>query len=238
MNLQRFFCCCLCLLSFVGVGFAAPDISEAVLKEQAVGLEATEKTLEEHLQEKSQQEMAQPEISSENPEEIFEAPIPEDIPFEDGASDESDSQLASASENFEGAVLPENSQEKLYEKTAALEPVLMVRGNPVEEMSENSKKEKLRGRIIPEKRNITRRRYMFRWVLQTEDGRRIPLKSNLKLLSLVRKEELLDGPAMLTGYFVASALNPELRYFNVENAVPAGDADEDKPEKAATKKVK
>ncbi len=238
MNLQRFFCCCLCLFCFVGVVFSAPDISEAVLKEQAIGLEATETTLEEHLQEKSQQEMAQPEISSENPEEIFEAPIPEDIPFEDGASDESDSQLASGSENLEGVVLLENSQEKLYEKAAALEPVLMVRGNPVEEMSENSKKEKLRGRIIPEKRNITRRRYMFRWVLQTDDGRRIPLKSNLKLLSLVRKEELLDGPAMLTGYFVASALNPELRYFNVENAVPAGDADEDKPEKSAAKKVK
>jgi hypothetical protein len=213
--------------------FAAQDISEAVIKEQTAGLEASETTLEEHLQEKAQQEMAM-----ENPEEIFETPAPDAIPFEDGSSEEPDLQVASASEEFVNDLLPEDEEEKLYEKALALDPVLMLRGNPIEEMSETSRKEKLRGRIIPEKRNISRRRYMFRWVLQTDDGRRIPLKSNLKLLTLVRKEELLDGPAMLTGYFVASALNPELKYFNVENAVPAGDADEGKSEKSAVKKDK
>lgn len=216
------------ILLFAGAGIllAQSDISQAVLKEQAQGLEAVDEPLEKHLQEQTDdRDDSVGEAADENPEEIFEAPVPDEIPFEDEAS-------ASLNLNSDLEMAPE--PEKFYEKVDALEPVLMLRGNPVVEAGENIKKERIRGRIIPEKRNIKRRRFMFRWVLQTEDGRRIPLKSNLQLLTLVRKEELLDGPAMLTGYFVASAINPELQYFNVEKAVPAGDSDdkEDKEDKS------
>jgi hypothetical protein len=45
----------------------------------------------------------------------------------------------------------------------------------------------------------------------------------LTLLQTVRKEELLDGLVMLTGYYVESPMNAALKYFVVEKAVPAGD---------------
>ncbi|GAB4279912.1 MAG: hypothetical protein Kow0029_24120 [Candidatus Rifleibacteriota bacterium] len=112
---------------------------------------------------------------------------------------------------------------KTYEKVDPMEPVLMVRGEPVEQICETSRKEKIKGIILPEKHYIKRRRYVYRWVLETDDGMRIPLKSNLHLLTQVRKEELLDGPVMLSGYYVQSGMNEKLRYFVVESAVPAGD---------------
>lgn len=202
------------------------DISNAVLIEQTQGLEAVDKPLETHLQE---QATASEETFKENPEEIFEAAVPDEIPFEN--DDPALDSLATAT--TEPAVEPVIR----YEKTEALEPVLMLRGEPMEEAGENVEKERIRGRIVPEKRNIKRRRFMFRWVLKTDDGRRIPLKSNLQLLTLVRREDLLEGPVMLTGYFIASAINPELKYFKVEKAVPAGDTD-DKGEDPAKKKKK
>ncbi|MFZ5949377.1 MAG: hypothetical protein ACOYXC_01630, partial [Candidatus Rifleibacteriota bacterium] len=118
--------------------------------------------------------------------------------------------------------------ENLYEKAQSLEPSLMLRGKPVEEVCEADARQRLKGKIVPEKHQIARRRHMLRWVLQTEDHQRIPLKSNLQLLTIVRKEDLLDGPVMLTGYFVKSGFNENLQYFNVEKAVPAGDSEEEK----------
>lgn len=151
------------------------------------------------------------EESAEPPSEVA---VPDEIPFE------TDENLNLESEDGE------NTEEikKVYEKIPAMDPTLMVRGSPVEEISETAAKEKLKGTIFPEKHPIRRRKFLYRWVLETSDGKRIPLKSNLKLLTLVRKEELLDGPVLLTGYFVQSGMNENLRYFVVDSAVPAGDA--------------
>ena len=219
----------LCASSLLGES----DISNALLKEQAQGLEAVEKPLEEHLQEKQKSELeddvevSDPEVS-EDPQDIFEAAIPEEIPFE-----ESDENTAFDSANMASASV---EPEKVYEKAEALEPALMMRGTIVEEVSETAQKERLRGRIVPEKHAVRRRRHMFRWVLQTDDGRRIPLKSNLRLLTFVRNEEILDGPAMVTGYFVASGMNPDLKFLNVEKIVPAGDSDEKNSSRAIPQK--
>ncbi|MEW6710088.1 MAG: hypothetical protein AB1403_09735, partial [Candidatus Riflebacteria bacterium] len=149
--------------------------------------------------------------------EIYETPIPDEIPFEDEENLNASSPGEIASE-----------PEKLYEKAEPMEPSLMLRGKPIEEVCEADARQRLKGKIVPEKQQINRRRHMLRWVLQTEDRRRIPLKSNLQLLTIVRKEDLLDGPVMLTGYFVKSGFNENLQYFNVEKAVPAGDSEEEK----------
>jgi len=208
------------LLCFIFAGsfvFAQADISEAILLEQSVSLEPVKKDtlLEDHLREKAL--MEQPPDP-----ETFAAP--EEIPFE-----VVEEVVASESaDNFKEV-------EKTYEKADALEPVLMLRGAPVEEEIEAKKKEKLKGLIVLEKHHIKRRRFMYRWVLKTEDGMRIPLKSNLQLLTAVRNQDLLDGPAMLTGSFVNSAMNAELRYFNAEKIVSAGDS-EKKSEKISDKK--
>jgi hypothetical protein len=139
---------------------------------------------------------------------------PDEIPFEESDAIESESFI------FEG-IEYEADTEKLYEKVDAMEPTLMVRGKPVEEDDEGRKKERLRGRLTPEKHQLNRRKFYYRWVLKTASGDRIPLKSDLKLLGLVRKEELLDNPVMVTGFFIQSAMNDKLRYFVVERAVPA-----------------
>lgn len=111
--------------------------------------------------------------------------------------------------------------DSLFEKTPSLEPALMVKGAPVDEQCDLNQTVKLSGQIVPEKQPLGRRRHLFRWVIKTEDGRRIPLKSNLKLLQEVRRENLIDGQVSLTGRFVSSGYNDDLRYFIVESAAAA-----------------
>ncbi|KAF1083602.1 MAG: hypothetical protein GQF41_0380 [Candidatus Rifleibacterium amylolyticum] len=143
------------------------------------------------------------------------------------------------------AALPapeETASETLYEKAEALEPQLMLAGTPVEEGDDAQQSEKISGRIIPEKKPITRRRYINRWVLKTKDGRRIPLKSNIKLLQEVRRDDILDSEVSLTGRYIRSGLNEKLRYFVVEAVVVLEDEsdaaksnDKDKKKAAAAK---
>ncbi len=106
-----------------------------------------------------------------------------------------------------------------FEKVSPLEISLITDGNPEEELNEFSEMQKITGRLVPERRRIGRRSYVYRWVLKGEDGSRIPLKSNLKLLSEVKKEDLLDGYVALTGKFIESGFANELRYFMVESVV-------------------
>ncbi len=109
----------------------------------------------------------------------------------------------------------------LFEKAEALAPALMTRGKPENELSDADEIKKITGRLVPEKQPLGRRRHLYRWVLKTDDGRRIPLKSNLKLLTEVRNEKMLDGKVNLTGRFIKSAMNEELQYFVVESATVA-----------------
>lgn len=142
-----------------------------------------------------------------------------------------DTPEASSDEDLEAVIgdveitLPEKPEveelatapESLYEKAAAMEPVLMVKGAPVDEMSDIDSIEKISGKLVPEKKPLGRRRSVYRWVLKSADGRRIPLKSNLKLLQEVKREKLLDGFVTITGKFVQSGFSGDLRYFIVES---------------------
>ncbi len=132
--------------------------------------------------------------------------------------------------------LPEVASETLYEKADALEPQLLLSGTPVEEGVEGQVSEKISGRIVAEKQPLARRRHLFRWVLKADDGRRIPLKSNIKLLQEVRRDNILDGKVALTGRYIRSGLNDKLRYFVVESLVALDDeAAEAAADKAAGK---
>jgi hypothetical protein len=198
-----------------------PVTQEEIMNEAARQEEVVAQDVAQEFIEEDQDTFVSPDV-------IDEVAAPEEIGFED--TDELLSEVASQS------VGPAD-KEKTYEKSPALEPSLMIRGEPIEEAAESARKEKIKGLIIPEKHPVKRRRYLFRWVLETESGSRIPLKSNLKLLTLVRKEELLDGPVMLTGYYLKSALNENLKFFVVENATPAGESKTDtKKTDKATKK--
>jgi hypothetical protein len=132
----------------------------------------------------------------------------------------------------------EEPVEKLYEKADALEPQLMIAGTPAEEESATQVSEKLNGRIIAEKHPLNRRRHMYRWVLKTADGLRIPLKSNIKLLQEVRRDEVLDSAVSATGRFIQSGFNDNLRYFVVESVVVLDkESTDEKPAKADGKKT-
>jgi hypothetical protein len=176
-------------------------------------------------QESGQEEIVvEPVIDEEELDKII---MPDEIPFENSDLPGDVSELA-ADVSEPVASLPE----KLYEKVDAIDPVLMMRGQPIEEQKATTKR--LQGRIVPEKHSLGRRNYFYRWVLKTKDDKRIPLKSDLKLLTLIRKESLLDGLVLVTGKFVQSKMNEQLRYFKVERIVPAEidlEADEEKEEK-------
>ena len=147
--------------------------------------------------------------------------IPEELEFE--KSSEGEIIASSGTDYLEELASMSLVESATYEKVSALQPALMMSNESLINQEEEVKIEKIKGSIIPEKHPVKRRRYLFRWVLKTEDENRIPLKSNLTLLQTVRKEELLDGLVMLTGYYVESPMNPALKYFVVEKAVPAGD---------------
>jgi len=122
------------------------------------------------------------------------------------------------SEKTASATISSGELPGLFEKAEALAPALMTRGKPENELSDADAIKKITGRLVPEKQPLGRRRHLYRWVLKTDDGRRIPLKSNLKLLTEVRNEKMLDGKVNLTGRFIKSAMNEELQYFVVESA--------------------
>lgn len=125
------------------------------------------------------------------------------------------------SEKTASATISSGELPGLFEKAEALAPALMTRGKPENELSDADEIKKITGRLVPEKQPLGRRRHLYRWVLKTDDGRRIPLKSNLKLLTEVRNEKMLDGKVNLTGRFIKSAMNEELQYFVVESATVA-----------------
>ncbi len=160
-------------------------------------------------------------------EEIVPANVIEESPVASAPIESTDPDLESVVGDVEPSTdvasetktVEESEPEVLYEKADALEPVLMVKGAPVDEVSDIDSIAKISGKIVPEKKPLGGRRNVYRWVLKTADQQRIPLKSNLKLLQEVKREKLLDGFVTLTGKFVQSGFSKELRYFVVESAV-------------------
>ncbi len=108
-------------------------------------------------------------------------------------------------------------KEKQKKKYESLEPILITDAKPKSIDSESKKEYAFTGMLIPEKQPLGGRKNMLRWVLQLEDGSRIPLKSNLKLLQEVRKEQNLEDYVTVKGKMRTSTFDKELRYLVPEN---------------------
>lgn len=107
--------------------------------------------------------------------------------------------------------------QQTYEKADSLPPALLLRGTPGIDEDSGHKKEDIIGRFVPEPHPLNRRQKFYRWVLETFEGHRVPLKSNLKLLQEIRSEKFLDGFVKLRGYYLESGYNEQLKYFVVES---------------------
>jgi hypothetical protein len=140
------------------------------------------------------------EIVATEADDISEILPPEEVPFEEGATD---SEILKVVE------------EPTFEKAENLDPVLIVDGAPEEEELEEQTVE-FSGKIIPEMHPVKRRKFFYRWVLELKDGTRIPLKSNLMLLQKVKDEEVLDGFVTVKGQFREAKTNPDLKFLKIE----------------------
>ena len=103
-----------------------------------------------------------------------------------------------------------------------LEPVLLTEGKPKSMDDESEKVYTFSGLIVPEKQLLSRKKYMLRWVLKLEDGTRIPLKSNLKLMQEVRKESNITDFVTISGKMRTSAVEKELRYLVPDSITKGG----------------
>ena len=113
-----------------------------------------------------------------------------------------------------------SKKEKLLKKMSEpLEPVLLTEGKPKSADDESEKVHSYSGLLIPEKQPLGRNKHMLRWVLKLEDGSRIPLKSNLKLLQEVKKENNLNDYVTISGKMRTSALEKDLKYLVPDNIV-------------------
>ena len=106
----------------------------------------------------------------------------------------------------------EKKSKKLKKMSEPLEPVLITDAKPKSDDDETNKVYTYTGMLIPEKQPLGRGKNMLRWVLQLEDGSRIPLKSNLKLLQEVRKESNLEDYVVVSGKMRTSSYDKELRF--------------------------
>ncbi len=111
---------------------------------------------------------------------------------------------------------------KLRKMSEPMEPVLLTDGKPKSLDDESEKVYTYSGLLIPEKQPLGRKKHMLRWVLKLDDGTRIPLKSNLKLMQEVRKENNLDDFVTISGKIRTSAMEKELRYLVPDSIVKGG----------------
>ena len=107
---------------------------------------------------------------------------------------------------------PAKKDKMLIKMSEPMEPVLLTEGKPKSEDDESEKIYTYSGLLIPEKQQVNRRKYMVRWVLKLDDGTRIPLKSNLKLLQEVKKEINLNDFVTISGKMRTSAMEKDLKY--------------------------
>jgi hypothetical protein len=140
------------------------------------------------------------EVVASEADDISEILPPEEVPFEEGATDTEILKVV---------------EEPTFEKAENLDPVLIVDGAPEEEELEEQTVE-FSGKIIPEMHPVKRRKFFYRWVLELKDGTRIPLKSNLMLLQKVKDEEVLDGFVTVKGQFREAKTNPDLKFLKIE----------------------
>ncbi len=113
-------------------------------------------------------------------------------------------------------------QKQLKAMSEPLEPVLLTYGKPKSSDDESEKVYTYNGILIPEKQPLSRKKHMLRWVLKLDDGTRIPLKSNLKLLQEVRKESNLADYVSVSGKMRTSALEKDLKYLVPDSIVKGG----------------
>lgn len=121
-------------------------------------------------------------------------------------------------------------EEPKYEKLEALEPMLLEDGDPTKDESEADRVIKLAGRIVPEMQAVSRRKQMFRWVLKQDDGNKIPLRSNIKIMQEVKKEDLFEKDVELTGHYQTSGMNASVKYFIVETVNEKKEEEEEEEE--------
>ena len=104
-----------------------------------------------------------------------------------------------------------------------MEPVLLTQGKPVSEDDESVKEVSYTGLLVPEKIRLARRKYMYRWVLKVDDETRIPLKSNLKLMQELKKEELIDDFVTIEGKMRSSGEDKNVKYL-IPDSITKGEA--------------
>ena len=108
-----------------------------------------------------------------------------------------------------------NKKKKYNEKKenyVNLDPVLITDAKPKSIDDETEKDYAFTGILLPEKQPLGRGKSMLRWVLKLDDGTRISLKSNLKLMQEVRKEQNLEDYVSISGKMRTSAYEKELKY--------------------------
>ena len=142
--------------------------------------------------------------------------LPDEIPDYSNLSGEImvDEDKTSEKEENKSDIVDKKVEEKeeTFEKTAPIDPVLLTQGKPKSEDDETIKVHTLVGLLVPERQPLSRRKVMTRWVLELEDGSRIPVKSNLKLMQEVKKGDLIDDYVEITGKMRSSGFDKGLKY--------------------------
>ncbi len=166
-------------------------------------------------------------------EESSDTPLPDEIPdysnlsgviSEETVSEDSQTSNKATKKNKKNKKGKKGKKsKKKFEKADPLEPVLLTQGKPVSEDDESIKEVSYTGLLIPEKVRLARRKYMYRWVLKVDDETRIPLKSNLKLMQELKKEELIDDFVTIKGKLRSSGEDKTVKYL-IPDSITKGEA--------------
>lgn len=152
-------------------------------------------------------------------------PLPDMLPIVEQTASETEEYVPLAIFDQEKASKPKKKKKskkrkkdgQKYEKLDPLEPMLLEDGDPSIDESETERVITIVGRIIPEMQAVSRKKQMFRWVLKQEDGNKIPLRSNIKIMQEVKKEDMFEKDLELTGHYQTSGMNASVKYFIVES---------------------
>jgi len=99
-----------------------------------------------------------------------------------------------------------------------IEPFLIAVCNFEAEKKEKqeSKIERLEGRLAVEEHLLGKKKFFRRWVIVMANGDKVPLVSNMNLLTAVKTPGILDGYVLAEGKWRNSPSNKELRFFAPE----------------------
>jgi len=109
------------------------------------------------------------------------------------------------------------------EKMPPLEPILLF--GAAEDLQEQARNEvekavKVEGTLLIEDHPVGRKSSFRRWVIETDDGKRFPLRSTLSLMTEVKKSGILDDRVSLIGNWLPSPGNGRLKFFRVDRIEP------------------